>query len=98
MKELHKATESWDTTLPQSFQERCSEWYESLEALASIALPRFVDVDNGVRIVGFADASGKAYGAAVYLQSVDGIGPKTQLFAASREHQKKRSPFQGLSC
>lgn len=77
----------WDTVLPEDMQHEWKAFRLEVSKLTRIEIPRFVLAENfkEVELHGFCDASEKAYGAAIYLRSFDGIHFKSALlFAKSR--------------
>lgn len=70
---LWKLKINWDETLPYEF---CHEWqsfYNQLNSINLIAIPRNVLISNYIiaELHGFCDSSLTAYGAAIYVRSID---------------------------
>jgi len=66
----------WDTKLPNEIQERWRRFYEELQQLEDIRIPRKVkpEISDITQIHGFCDASEEAFGASVYVRSRDNKG------------------------
>ncbi|GBO43773.1 hypothetical protein AVEN_79693-1 [Araneus ventricosus] len=62
----------WSQKLPSDIAQEWSSFLSSLNYMKNIKIPRFVLRPNPKEIIlhGFSDASEKAYGAVIYLQSV----------------------------
>ncbi|KAL0860231.1 hypothetical protein ABMA27_010538 [Loxostege sticticalis] len=70
---LWKLKINWDETLPYEF---CHEWqsfYNQLNSINLIAIPRNFLISNYIiaELHGFCDSSLTAYGAAIYVRSID---------------------------
>lgn len=63
----------WDDLLSEELFKQWKEYYEQLIALNEVRIPRWLQTTTVRRIelVGFADASLKAYGAVIYVRSSD---------------------------
>lgn len=74
--DLWKDGIAWDDELSQNLSLKWISYQESLQQIKTIAIPRFMSMQNPIRqeLHGFADASEKAYGAAVYLKSISAAG------------------------
>ncbi|KAL1447525.1 hypothetical protein WDU94_012237 [Cyamophila willieti] len=61
---------SWDSTLSEELQVMWTKIMTQLEDIKKINIPRYFLCENykSVSLVGFADASGKAYAAVVYIR------------------------------
>lgn len=68
---LEKLT--WDESLPSSLHCKWTQYYNQLKSLNNFKIPRQAVASNKVevQIHGFADASKNAYGACVYIRTVD---------------------------
>ncbi|CAG4976903.1 unnamed protein product [Colias eurytheme] len=66
---------SWDDPLPPEIQRSWLELIENINVLSNVRVPRRAMLDN-VRLEFhvFSDASEKAYGACLYVRSVDSCG------------------------
>lgn len=63
----------WDDPLPDDYLKQWESWIEKLPAINSLCIPRFVEYTPETLICeihGFADASEKAYAAALYLRVI----------------------------
>jgi transposase InsO family protein len=69
---LHKL--DWDTQLPTSLQEQWNQLLHTIPHLFHIKVPRKVICSDAinVQIHGFCDSSETAYGACLYIRSMDG--------------------------
>eukprot|EP00102_Acyrthosiphon_pisum_P012037 XP_008181027.1 PREDICTED: uncharacterized protein LOC103308777 [Acyrthosiphon pisum] len=67
---------SWDQVLSEDLQSRWSNFYSNLQSLAFLSIPRKAVCDQNapIQIHGFSDASQEAFGACVYLRSIDSTG------------------------
>nr|CAI5857725.1 unnamed protein product [Callosobruchus analis] len=76
LQSLWQANISWDNEIPNDVLLKWKQFKRELPLLNSIEIPRHVICKNPARIElhGFCDASTKAYGAVVYLRSVDVSG------------------------
>lgn len=63
----------WDDPVPQDIQESWDDFVNNLHSLAKFQIPRYVSCDNAkiIEIHAFSDASQCAYGACVYVKSVN---------------------------
>ncbi len=68
----------WDSPLPPDIERDWKKWRNQLPELSSLRIPRcYAPVDCEIvsrQLIGFSDASEKAYSAVVYLRSVDTAG------------------------
>lgn len=66
----------WDAKLPNEIQEKWRQFYEELEQLETIRIPRKTrpEISDVTEIHGFCDASEEAFGATVYVRSRDNKG------------------------
>lgn len=66
----------WDDILPVNLQSRWIKFYESLQSLQDLTIPRKVvgSSESKVNIHGFCDASQEAFGACLYLHSITSDG------------------------
>ncbi|XP_058810258.1 uncharacterized protein LOC131675343 [Phymastichus coffea] len=73
MQELWKLKLGWDETIPQDLGTMWINFKDELKFVEHFTLPRKIVLSNAVNLQlhGFADASQRAYGASVYLRSVD---------------------------
>lgn len=73
MQQVWFADIKWDDTLPEDLNKRWVEFAKELVELASISIPRNINVQssNSIELVGYADASNIAYGCCLYLRAID---------------------------
>nr|XP_012215649.1 PREDICTED: uncharacterized protein LOC105668053 [Linepithema humile] len=97
MQELWLARLEWDDPLPTDIQTRWVDYREQLTQLFEIRIPRWVGRHHenlGVEIHGFADASTRAYAAAVYLRVIHSFSEiRTHLLVA----RTKVAPIKTIS-
>ena len=95
IKELWLSKVEWDETPPPHIVEAWEQFCAELPALNRIRIPRHLGVVEGcvVNLIGFADASERAYGCAVYLHIRIGTNTFVQLVCA----KSKVSPMKPLS-
>ncbi|XP_033212421.1 uncharacterized protein LOC117170015 [Belonocnema kinseyi] len=76
LQELWKVKLDWDENLPQKMHAEWIEFRDELDNLNQISVPRLILCNNPVKIElhGFCDASEKAYGASIYVRSMDDQG------------------------
>lgn len=76
MKKLWASTLDWDDELPAELRNEWIRYLDDLQQLPSIKVPRWIQTsksNKSFQIHGFCDASLVAYGAAIYLRTVDGF-------------------------
>ena len=63
----------WDQPLPANFQQEWNQMHQSLSQLFQIKMNRKVICPSAtnIQIHGFCDSSEKAYGACIYIRSID---------------------------
>jgi hypothetical protein len=73
MQKLWSEKLSWDESVPLSISYEWLKFKKELPLLNDIVIPRRIICDQAQRVEvhGFADASEQAYGACVYLRSID---------------------------
>ncbi|XP_071578820.1 uncharacterized protein [Temnothorax nylanderi] len=74
MQELWKTKVDWDDPLPEVFKNEWKSFQENLKEVNMLRIPRIViSTQKASRFViqGFCDASEKAYGACIYIQSIN---------------------------
>lgn len=76
IQDIWKLKLSWDETIPLDLHTKWLKFKDQLAFLKNINIPRHVQLENAslVELHGFSDASEKAYGACVYLRSVNSLG------------------------
>uniref|UniRef100_A0A8D9FEJ5 Uncharacterized protein n=2 Tax=Cacopsylla melanoneura TaxID=428564 RepID=A0A8D9FEJ5_9HEMI len=85
---------SWDSPLPINLQKQWDKIMSEMHLLREVQVPRYILGSNPetLDLVGFADASGAAYAAVVYLRVPVNISEETvydhfsQLFSMSEPH------------
>uniref|UniRef100_A0A0A9VSF7 Pro-Pol polyprotein n=1 Tax=Lygus hesperus TaxID=30085 RepID=A0A0A9VSF7_LYGHE len=95
MQELWKLGIDWDEPIPQNLGSRWESVVEQLPILSNLSITRFVCIDKPYRfqIVGFSDASEKAYCAALYLRIIKNGEIKANLLTA----KTKLAPLKTLT-
>ncbi|XP_046145484.1 uncharacterized protein LOC123988783 [Osmia bicornis bicornis] len=73
MQELWKANLNWDESIPQSLHKKWTNLKEALPTLSQFKVVRQIALADVVsyQLHGFCDASEQAYGACIYLRSID---------------------------
>ena len=73
MQDLWKLQLEWDETIPQDVSTAWINFKTELQIIKKFKVPRKIMLSNAINLQlhGFADASQRAYGASVYLRSVD---------------------------
>lgn len=92
IKELWLCDCDWDDTPPEAIVRQWSRFRNELPLLEQITIPRHVGITKGseVTIVGFADASEKAYGGVVYFYvENDGVSEVHLISAKSKVAPRK---------
>ncbi|XP_072403181.1 uncharacterized protein [Diabrotica undecimpunctata] len=76
MQILWQEKQGWDESVPQIIFTQWQHFKEKLLRLNNIEIPRYVKLKDSIscELHGFSDASNKAYGAAIYVKSVDSDG------------------------
>ncbi|XP_062538172.1 uncharacterized protein LOC134206468 [Armigeres subalbatus] len=77
LQELWKQDCGWDDPLNPQLQDQWREYRRNLVGLVDIAVPRWVGTSCNNELVelhGFCDASMKAYGACIYIRTVEADG------------------------
>ncbi|XP_012234575.1 uncharacterized protein [Linepithema humile] len=66
----------WDTPVPETFRMTWSSYYQQLHLINQMTIPRHAIIHNpnDIQLHGFCDASQTAYGACIYIRSVDQSG------------------------
>ncbi|XP_058827012.1 uncharacterized protein LOC131686993 [Topomyia yanbarensis] len=75
----------WDVPLPRTVGEEWRSYYEQLQSLNELCIPRCAIISRAenIQLHCFSDASEKAYGACLYIRSVDNQGTVSiKLFTA----------------
>lgn len=81
---LHKLT--WDDPIPSEIQNNWNKFAMAIPKISDLSLPRFVlcDAPTSIELHSFSDASQNAYGACIYLRSVDSNNKITVLLLCSK--------------
>ena len=76
----------WDSPLPDDLQNRWKDWCESLKTTEKFEIPRCYVFEKAVEyhLIGFSDASFKAYAAVVYLRATYHTGTRSCAIVASK--------------
>ncbi|XP_050667011.1 uncharacterized protein LOC126966802 [Leptidea sinapis] len=82
IKQLWLCECDWDDIPPEHILQQWYRFKEELPLLSKIKIPRHVGIFAGdiINIVGFADASEKAYGGVVYFHVRDSVGLRENEF------------------
>lgn len=86
MQDLWRLGIGWDEAIPAPVRDRWNKFHQSLDQLSQVRLPRWLGISEGIQIQlhGFADASAKAYGAAIYVRTTNAVGISQCHLAASK--------------
>ncbi|XP_043258048.1 uncharacterized protein LOC122400589 [Colletes gigas] len=73
LKKIWSIKLDWDESLPASIHNEWERYYLQLPLLNNVTFPRKAIIESAEKLElhGFCDASEKAYGACVYLRSID---------------------------
>ena len=84
LQELWKQKVSWDSQLPEELKPHWWTWFEELETLPLIQIPRsyLPSRCSTANLHVFGDSSKKAYGAVAYLRAKQESGVKITLVMA----------------
>lgn len=96
LQDLWMAGLDWDAPLPGPLASSWREFCQGLSAVSDISIPRWIGVQSAagaLQLHGFADASSRAYAAAVYLRVEQPSGVSAVLIAA----RTKVAPVKQLS-
>jgi len=76
LQQLWQLKIDWDEQLDRGIQERWKAYYGGLQLLKELAIPRKCkpNTSETVQVHGFSDASMEAYGACIYIRSLDQRG------------------------
>lgn len=88
IQQLWQAKISWDEAIPQNLHTIWSQFHYDFHTINDIKIPRHVLSSEyaSIELHGFADASERAYGAAIYILCVNSAGQRSSklLCAKSR--------------
>ena len=95
MQELWKLGIDWDESVPQRLEDQWKSIVEQLPMLSHLSIPRYVCFNKpyNYQIVGFSDASEKAYCAALFLRVIKDGEVKSHLLTA----KTKLAPLKTLT-
>ena len=87
---------NWDESIPMDIHTEWVEFRKKLKGVNGLCVPRFAFRSNYIafEIHGFSDASERAYGACVYIKSVDSLGNCTTKLIAAKS---RVAPLKNLS-
>ncbi|CAG7785132.1 unnamed protein product [Allacma fusca] len=79
-----KLRASYTTAMEDLLRHGHRKYQEEIEALTQLRIPRWISISDPVKfqIIGFSDASEKAFAAAVYLRTITTTHATVQLVAA----------------
>lgn len=105
MQDIWKGLTDWDEPISPELQKKWYNLYSQLHHLKSIQIPRyyFSDLPSEIILIGFCDASAKAYGACIYLlakynnkcQSCTLVMAKTKVAPLARAQSIPRLELSG---
>lgn len=101
VQECWKHDLDWDDAVPAYIENKFNKFHKELSYLEQIKFPRHVGIiaDSHVTLLGFADASERCYGAAVYIRvssNDDDNGSVFLLTSKSRVAPLKNTPLARL--
>lgn len=84
----------WDTILPQEIQEKWKNYYCSLHVLHKISIPRKVICEQQatIQLHGFSDASQEAFGACIYVRTMNKDSTWTSMLYTSKSRVAPMRP------
>lgn len=84
----------WDMALSSDLQLRWTQFYTGVKALENIVIPRRIINSSikSIQIHGFCDASQEAFGACLYIRSVDHNGACTSVLFTSKSRVAPLQP------
>ena len=97
LQQLWQLKVNWDEPLPTEFQEQWHKIQRNLPSIQSIQIDRMVISKHKLKEIelhGFSDASEGAYGACLYIRSVDVVGNITTQLLCSKS---RVAPLKRLS-
>lgn len=73
---LWRKTNSWDEEISDELKEQWLNFWNKIESIEHVQIPRWVGSESGTKIElhGFADASSKGSGVVIYVRTIDSIG------------------------
>lgn len=87
LQDLWRAQVGWDDSIAKPLEDKFREYYLELLSLKSFSMPRCYSLFDKIvskQIVGFCDASERAYCAVVYLKTIDSSGKVENRFVCSK--------------
>uniref|UniRef100_A0A146L5E8 DUF5641 domain-containing protein n=1 Tax=Lygus hesperus TaxID=30085 RepID=A0A146L5E8_LYGHE len=95
MQELWKLGMGWDQHIPENLIKLWQSIIDNINVLSTLQIPRYVstDIPHQFQIIGFSDASEKAYCATIYLKVMYDTNTFTNLLVA----KTKLAPLKTLS-
>ncbi|XP_046613760.1 uncharacterized protein LOC124302046 [Neodiprion virginianus] len=93
MQQIWQLQTGWDENLPPQLQNTWDEYYNSLPKINEIRIPRNINPGNDsgkFDLIGFGDASEKAYGACLYAVSRNSKGETNSHLICSKENMANR--------
>ncbi|XP_046592768.1 uncharacterized protein LOC107217180 [Neodiprion lecontei] len=87
MQQIWQLQTGWDENLPPQLQNTRDEYYNSLPKINKIRIPRNINPGNDsgkFDLIGFGDASAKAYGACLYAVSRNSKGKTNSHLICSK--------------
>ncbi|XP_043287500.1 uncharacterized protein [Venturia canescens] len=86
MQQLWRLKLDWDESLPEELHTTWINYHQQLQALNEFGFDRKVTIDDPVNIElhGFCDASEKAYGACIYVRSLNRAGESHSALLCSK--------------
>ncbi|XP_015124395.1 uncharacterized protein LOC107046317 [Diachasma alloeum] len=105
MQNLWKERIDWDDPVPLSIQTEWKSYTDELMQLKDESFDRKIIISNAkeIQLHGFCDASEKAYGACIYLKTIDDQGnsqtsllcAKSRVAPIKQEYSKKQRKLNG---
>ena len=96
LKQLWQLKIDWDTPLQEDLQRKWCSYYEDLQILKNLSIPRkgIFSISQKIEMHGFCDASLEAYGACIYVRSLghDGTWHSQLLCSKTRV-----APLKGIT-
>ncbi|XP_018369742.1 PREDICTED: uncharacterized protein LOC108765485 [Trachymyrmex cornetzi] len=90
MQSLWQLKIDWDTPIPETLRMIWLSYLQQLPSINKIAIPRhaILHQPRDIQLHGFCDASQSAYGACIYLRSVDDIGAVYVQLLTAKSHSE----------
>lgn len=86
LQQLWRMKSDWDDPIPASHRSEFMQFFESLNDLNKISVPRQVclSVYINIQLHGFTDASEQAYGVCIYIRTEDSVGRISSMLLCSK--------------